>query len=107
MKCDREEDICYSLQTPFGLVDRGCYNINLNMTTYVCACNLCNYISISEMPYVFSKRKDWLDNVIDLARSNSFRTSIYKDMSCLSCEINTTKVTSDALYTINCLEGNM
>ncbi|CAK1585525.1 unnamed protein product [Parnassius mnemosyne] len=105
--CDHEEDLCYSQQTPFGLIDRGCFNGNLNLTTYVCSCNLCNYISISEMPYIFSKKKDWIENVIDLTRSKSFRTSIYKDMSCLSCEVNSTTKTLDMLDNALCLEGNM
>ncbi|CAG5027829.1 unnamed protein product [Parnassius apollo] len=105
--CDHEEDLCYSQQTPFGLIDRGCFNGNLNLTTYVCSCNLCNYISISEMPYIFSKKKDWIENVIDLSRSKSFRTSIYKDMSCLSCEVNATTKTLDMLDNSLCLEGNI
>ncbi|KAJ0183359.1 hypothetical protein K1T71_001335 [Dendrolimus kikuchii] len=105
--CDREDDLCYSQHTPFGIVDRGCFNINHNMSTYVCACNLCNYISISELPYIFSNKRDWVDNVIELSRTRNFRKSVFKDMSCLRCEVNVTTKTGDMLDSANCLEGNV
>ncbi|XP_028175936.1 uncharacterized protein LOC135075887 isoform X2 [Ostrinia nubilalis] len=105
--CQRDDDLCYSMHTPFGVIDRGCYNANHNLTTYVCACNLCNYISISEMPYIFSKKREWVDNVVELSRTRHFRKSVFKDMSCLKCESNATAKTGDMLDTANCLEGNI
>ncbi|KAH9627673.1 hypothetical protein HF086_016827 [Spodoptera exigua] len=105
--CEHDDDVCYSLHTPFGIVDRGCYNVNHNMSTYVCSCNLCNYISISEMPLMFSKKRDWVDNVIELSRTRHLRKSVFKDMSCLRCEVNTTTKTGDMLDSANCLEGNI
>lgn len=107
MMCQHDDDVCYSLHTPFGIVDRGCFNVNHNITTYVCSCNLCNYISISEMPLMFSKKRDWVDNVIELSRTRHFRKSVFKDMSCLRCEVNTTTKTGDMLDSANCLEGSM
>ncbi|XP_045536056.1 uncharacterized protein LOC106711354 [Papilio machaon] len=106
-RCENEEDLCYTQQTPFGLIDRGCFNVNQNITTYVCSCNLCNYIPISDMPYKFSKRKDWLDNIIDISRTRDFRSSIFKNMSCLSCEVNYTSPSSILLEHINCQDGNI
>ncbi|CAK1555172.1 unnamed protein product [Leptosia nina] len=105
--CEEDEDICYSQHTPFGLVDRGCYNINRNITTYFCACNLCNYIAISEMPHIFSRKQDWVENVIEITRNRRLRQSIYKDMSCLRCEVNITTKSGDILDNTNCLEGNI
>ncbi|XP_022828274.1 uncharacterized protein LOC111357707 [Spodoptera litura] len=105
--CEHDDDVCYSLHTPFGIVDRGCYNVNHNISTYVCSCNLCNYISISEMPFMFSKKRDWIDNVIELSRTRHFRKSVFKDMSCLRCEVNTTTKTGDMLDSANCLEGSI
>lgn len=107
MVCERDDDLCYSLHTPFGIVDRGCFNINHNLTTFVCSCNLCNYISISEMPFMFTKKGDWVGNVIELSRTKHFRKSVFKDMSCLRCEVNTTTRIGDMLDSANCLEGNM
>ncbi|XP_026749127.2 uncharacterized protein LOC113509899 [Galleria mellonella] len=105
--CARDDDLCYSLHTPFGIIDRGCFNTNHNLTTYVCSCNLCNYISISEMPYIFSKKRDWIENVVELSRTRHFRKSVFKDMSCLKCEVNMTTSTGDILDKANCLEGNV
>ncbi|XP_021181714.3 uncharacterized protein LOC110370293 [Helicoverpa armigera] len=105
--CERDDDLCYSLHTPFGIMDRGCFNVNHNLTTYVCSCNLCNYLSISEMPFMFSHKRDWVDNVIELSRTRHFRKSVFKDMSCLRCEVNTTTKTGDMLDSANCLEGNI
>ncbi|RVE54042.1 hypothetical protein evm_001445 [Chilo suppressalis] len=105
--CERDDDLCYSMHTPFGVIDRGCFNVNHNLTTYVCSCNLCNYISISEMPYIFSKKQDWIDNVIELARMRSFRHSVMKEMSCLKCEANSTVKSADVLETSNCLQGSI
>uniref|UniRef100_A0A2A4JXU4 Uncharacterized protein n=1 Tax=Heliothis virescens TaxID=7102 RepID=A0A2A4JXU4_HELVI len=105
--CERDDDLCYSLHTPFGIIDRGCFNVNHNLTTYVCSCNLCNYISISEMPFMFTHKRDWVDNVIELSRTRHFRKSVFKDMSCLRCEVNTTTKTGDMLDSANCLEGNI
>ncbi|KAJ8716722.1 hypothetical protein PYW07_003349 [Mythimna separata] len=107
MMCERDDDLCYSLHTPFGIVNRGCFNINHNLTTYVCSCNLCNYISISEMPFMFAKKGDWVGNVIELSRTKHFRKSVFKDMSCLRCEVNTTTRKGDMLESANCLEGNI
>ncbi|XP_050348944.1 uncharacterized protein LOC126772584 [Nymphalis io] len=104
--CKNNEDMCYSQHTPFGIVNRGCFNIHRNLTTYVCSCNLCNYISISEMPHIFSMKRDWIENVIELSRTKSFRSSIFKDMSCLRCEVNAT-LTTDLIYKTNCLEGHI
>ncbi|XP_047514595.1 uncharacterized protein LOC125055910 isoform X1 [Pieris napi] len=105
--CEQDEDLCYSQHTPFGLVDRGCFNINRNITTYFCSCNLCNYIAISEMPHIFSRKQDWIENVKEMSRLKRFRRSIFKDMSCLRCEINGTTKSGDILYSTNCLEGNI
>ncbi|CAG9787693.1 unnamed protein product [Diatraea saccharalis] len=105
--CERDDDLCYSLHTPFGVIDRGCFNVNHNLTTYVCSCNLCNYISISEMPYIFSKKQDWIDNVIELARMRKFRRSVMKEMACLKCEANLSLKNSNTLETSNCLHGNL
>ncbi|XP_059057513.1 uncharacterized protein LOC131851100 [Achroia grisella] len=105
--CARDDDLCYSLHTPFGIIDRGCFNTNHNLTTYVCSCNLCNYISISEMPYIFSKKQDWIDNVVELSRTRHFRKTVFKDMSCLKCEVNMTIKKGDMLDKANCLEGNV
>ncbi|KAM3964980.1 uncharacterized protein ACR2FA_000867 [Aphomia sociella] len=105
--CNHDDDLCYSLHTPFGIVDRGCFNVNYNLTTYVCSCNLCNYISISEMPNIFSKKRDWIDNVVELSRTRHYRKSVFKDMSCLKCEVNITIKTGDMLDKANCLEGNI
>ncbi|XP_047531431.1 uncharacterized protein LOC125067096 [Vanessa atalanta] len=107
--CKNNEDMCYSQHTPFGIVNRGCFNIYRNLTTYVCSCNLCNYISISEMPHIFSMKRDWIENVIELSRTKSFRNSIFKDMSCLRCEVNTTKtvMAEDVSANTNCLEGHI
>ncbi|XP_037296315.1 uncharacterized protein LOC115441766 [Manduca sexta] len=105
--CEREEDLCYSQHTPFGIIDRGCFNVNHNLTTYVCSCNLCNYISISEMPYIFSNKRDWVDNVVELSRTRHFRKSVFKDMTCLRCEVNVTTKRGDMLDSANCLEGNV
>lgn len=95
------------MHTPFGIVDRGCFDVNHNLSTYVCSCNLCNYISISEMPYMFSGKQDWLENVKELYRTKRLRNSIHKDMSCLRCEVNATLKTTDMLDNENCLAGNM
>ncbi|XP_072932371.1 uncharacterized protein [Epargyreus clarus] len=105
--CEREDDLCYSQHTPFGIIDRGCFNINHNLTLFVCACNLCNYISISEMPYIFANKRDWIENVIELSRAKRFRESIFKDMSCLRCEVNVTAKTGDVVADTNCLDGNI
>ncbi|XP_028040554.1 uncharacterized protein LOC114250760 [Bombyx mandarina] len=105
--CEREDDLCYSMHTPFGIIDRGCFNVNYNISTYVCSCNLCNYISISEMPYIFSSKRDWVDNVVELSRTIRFRKSVFKDMSCLRCEVNVTTERGDMLDSANCLEGNV
>ncbi|XP_045522724.1 uncharacterized protein LOC123713205 [Pieris brassicae] len=105
--CEQDEDLCYSQHTPFGLVDRGCFNINRNITTYYCSCNLCNYIAISEMPHIFSRKQDWIEYVKEMSRLKRFRRSIFKDMSCLRCEINGTTKSEDILYSTNCLEGNI
>lgn len=105
--CERENDLCYSMHTPFGIIDRGCFNVNFNLTIYVCSCNLCNYISLSEMPYIFATKQDWVDNVVELSRTRHFRKSIFKSMSCLRCEVNTTIKTDAMIESANCLEGNM
>nr|XP_034829460.1 uncharacterized protein LOC117986695 [Maniola hyperantus] len=105
--CEREEDLCYSQHTPFGIVDRGCFNVNHNLSAYVCSCNLCNYISISEMPYLFSTKRDWVENVIELSRTRRLRRSVLKEMSCLRCEVNVSTETGDMLDNANCLEGNV
>lgn len=105
--CEHDDDLCYSMHTPFGIIDRGCYNSNHNLTTYVCSCNLCNYISISEMPYTFNTKQDWIDNVIEISRTRHFRKSIFKDMSCLRCEVNSTVQKADLIESANCLEGSM
>ncbi|CAB3226685.1 unnamed protein product [Arctia plantaginis] len=105
--CEHDDDLCYSMHTPFGIIDRGCYNSNHNLTTYVCSCNLCNYISISEMPYTFNTKQDWIDNVIEISRTRHFRKSIFKDMSCLRCEVNSTVQKADLIESANCLEGSI
>ncbi|XP_075975687.1 uncharacterized protein LOC142976284 [Anticarsia gemmatalis] len=105
--CARDDDMCYSMHTPFGIIDRGCFNANHNLTTYVCSCNLCNFMSISEMPYTFANKHDWVDNVIELSRTRGFRKSVFRDMSCLRCEVNTTQQKGDVLDGANCLEGNI
>lgn len=104
--CTRNEDVCYSQHTPFGIVSRGCFDVYNNLTMYVCSCNICNYISISEMPHIFSTKRDWIGNVIELSRTKSFRKSIFKDMSCLTCEVNAA-VTGTLINNTDCLEGNM
>ncbi|CAG4930621.1 unnamed protein product [Colias eurytheme] len=105
--CEQDEDLCYSQHTPFGIIDRGCFNINRNITLYVCSCNLCNYLAISEMPQIFSTKRDWIENVIEMSRTKRFRLSVFKDMTCLRCEANVTRKSKDIVESTNCLEGNM
>ncbi|XP_050674465.1 uncharacterized protein LOC126971981 [Leptidea sinapis] len=105
--CDRQQDLCYSQHTPFGLVDRGCFNVNHNITTYVCSCNLCNYLAISGLSVIFSTKQDWKDNVIEMSRTKRFRRTILKKMSCLKCEVKMSTKTGDDVDRVNCLEGNM
>ncbi|KAL0880264.1 hypothetical protein ABMA27_002721 [Loxostege sticticalis] len=105
--CKRDENLCYSQHTPFGVIDRGCYNSNEDLTTYVCACNLCNYISIAETPFLFSSKSEWADNVLELSRMRNLRKSILKDMACLKCEVNATSKKEDMSDAANCLQGNI
>ncbi|XP_038214294.1 uncharacterized protein LOC119834083 [Zerene cesonia] len=105
--CEQDEDLCYSQHTPFGIIDRGCFNINRNVTVYVCSCNLCNYLAISEMPQIFSSKRDWIENVIEMSRTKRFRLSVFKDMTCLRCEANVTRISKDIVESTNCLEGNI
>ncbi|GBP14903.1 hypothetical protein EVAR_75479_1 [Eumeta japonica] len=108
VQCPNADDLCYSQHTPFGVVNRGCYNMNSNVNVFVCSCNLCNYISFTEMPYIFSNHQEWAKNVEELSRMIHFRKSIYKRMSCLSCYVNTTNTeqidNDDNAY---CLDGNV
>ncbi|KAL4716095.1 hypothetical protein ACJJTC_013872 [Scirpophaga incertulas] len=106
--CERDGDLCYSQHTPFGVIDRGCFSVNHNLSTYVCSCNLCNYIPITEMPYIFLSKLDWIDNVVDLSYARRLRKSVLKEMSCLRCETNSSIVNGmNSMDETNCLEGNM
>lgn len=58
------------------------------------------------MPRIFSTRKDWIENVIELSRTKRLRKTILKDISCLRCEVNS-ETAKDTLEIANCLEGNM
>lgn len=76
------------------------------MSTYVCSCNLCNSIAITEMPYTFSKKQDWIENVVDMSRTRHLRRSVFRDMSCLTCIVHNDSK-DPALNDSYCLEGNM
>ncbi|XP_049872897.1 uncharacterized protein LOC126371624 [Pectinophora gossypiella] len=106
MVCEYDDSLCYSLHTPFGIVDRGCFSMQHNMTTYVCACNLCNYESITDMPIIFSNKRDWIENVFDLTYSRRLKKSVFKGMTCLKCETNST-AGGDPIDNSNCLEGRI
>lgn len=102
--CPNDGSVCYSLHTPFGIVERGCYNELHNESIYVCGCNLCNYLSLSEMPYVFKNKKEWVDNIHDLSHWRQLTKTVHKNMVCLHCEVDGTK--NEPEYT-NCSEGTM
>ncbi|KAJ2945213.1 hypothetical protein O0L34_g9283 [Tuta absoluta] len=103
--CNSEEDVCYSMHTPFGIVDRGCYNSSNNMSTHVCGSNLCNYIDIMDLPVMFASKQEWIQNMLDLTHFKRLRMSTMQDLMCLDCEGKNT--TDDAFYYNNCLEGNL
>lgn len=105
--CQDKDDECYSQTTPFGVVHRGCFNARKNLTTYVCACNFCNHIPITELPYMFQSKSYWVKNVIELSRSQYLSRIVFKDMSCLRCEVNGTSKSlvnnGNILAELNCL----
>ncbi|XP_061714163.1 uncharacterized protein LOC133522746 [Cydia pomonella] len=102
LRCGNGGDRCYSMQTPFGVVVRGCYNRLLNHTTYVCSCNLCNSIPIHDLPYTFTNKTEWLNNIQELTHGRRLRNSVYNQMACIRCEVNQTV---HEVPDINCLEG--
>ncbi|XP_047990064.1 uncharacterized protein LOC125229306 [Leguminivora glycinivorella] len=102
IRCNNGNDRCYSMQTPFGIVDRGCFNRLSNLTTYVCSCNLCNSIPMHELPYTYTNKTEWLYNVQELTHGRRLRNSVYNQMACIHCEVNQTV---HEVPDINCLEG--
>ncbi|XP_073955049.1 uncharacterized protein isoform X2 [Choristoneura fumiferana] len=105
--CQHEDDVCYTMHTPFGIVDRGCFNVKYNLTEYVCSCNLCNYIPVTELPHRFSHKKEWVENVIEQSNTINFKKSVFKDMTCVACEVNATSISPNVQDNNNCYEGNV
>lgn len=105
MVCENDRDNCYSLHTPFGIVDRGCYNIHQNISIYVCACNLCNSKSINDMPIMFNTKQDWIKNVINLSYSRRLKKSILHELSCLHCEVQSAEHSDRE--SADCIDGNV
>lgn len=105
MVCDNDRDKCYSLHTPFGIVDRGCFNVQHNVSVYVCSCNQCNSKSINDMPVMFDTKQDWIKNIIDMSYSRRLKKSILKELSCLHCEVQTTEHSDRE--SADCIDGNV
>lgn len=107
VSCQDKDDVCYSQHTPFGVVNRGCFNTRKNLTIFVCAFNLCNHASITDLPYMFKTKEDWVKNVMELSRLKYLTKNVFKDMRCLHCEVNgTTKnlvSDGDVMEEVNCL----
>ncbi|XP_026319258.1 uncharacterized protein LOC113229791 [Hyposmocoma kahamanoa] len=105
MVCENDRDKCYSLHTPFGIVDRGCFDIQKNVSVYVCSCNHCNSKSINDMPVMFDTKQDWIKNVIDLSYLRRLKRSILKEISCLHCEVQTAQHSDRE--SADCVDGNV
>ncbi|XP_063622383.1 uncharacterized protein LOC134794502 [Cydia splendana] len=101
-RCNDGADKCYSMQTPFGIVVRGCFNRLVNHTTYVCSCNLCNSIPMHDLPHIFTNKTEWKNNILEISHGRRLRNSVYNQMACIQCEVNQTV---HEIPDINCLEG--
>lgn len=105
MVCENNRDKCYSLHTPFGIVDRGCFDVRKNVSVYVCSCNRCNSRSMNDMPVTFDTKQDWIENVVYMSYSRRLRRSILKELSCLHCEVQTANRLD--IESGDCLDGNV
>lgn len=105
MVCENERDKCYSLHTPFGIVDRGCYNVQQNVSIYVCSCNQCNSKSINDMPVMFDTKQEWIKNIVDLSYSRRLKKSILRELTCLTCEVQ--KAEHSDRESSDCIDGNV
>lgn len=99
--------MCYSMHTPFGIVDRGCTNPYSSLSTFVCADQLCNTMTISELPFVFSKKYEWKRNVKEIINYfHEVRENPAHTLICLKCEANVT-FSGTTQNNIKCLSGSL